>query len=39
MANMSRAKTLKDKPVAERFMGTFKEHKINDKIFQQELFY
>jgi hypothetical protein len=36
---MSRANTPKDNPVAERFMRTFKEHKINDKTFQQELFY
>jgi hypothetical protein len=36
---MSRANTPKDNPVAERFMRTFKEHKINNKTFQQELFY
>jgi len=39
VASMSRANTPKDNPVAERFMRTFKEHKINDKTFQQELFY
>ena len=36
---MSRANTLKDNPVAERFMRTFKKHKINNKTFQQELFH
>lgn len=35
---MSRANTPKDNAVAERFMRTFKEHKINDTTFQQELF-
>ena len=39
VASMSRANTPKDNPVAERFMRTFKEHKINGKTFQQELFY
>ena len=39
VASMSRANTPKDNPVAERFMRTFKEHKINNKTFQQELFY
>jgi putative transposase len=39
VASMSKANTPKDNPVAERFMRTFKEHKINDKTFQQELFY
>ena len=29
----------KDNPVAERFMITFKEYKINDRTFQEELFY
>jgi putative transposase len=38
VASMSRANTPKDNPVAERFMRTFKEHKINNKTFQQELF-
>lgn len=37
--SMSRANTPKDNAVAERFMLTFKEHKINNKTFQQELFY
>lgn len=36
---MSRANTPKDNAVAERFMRTFKEHKINNKTFQQELFH
>lgn len=36
---MSRANTPKDNPVAERFMQTFKEHKIDNKTFQQELFH
>ena len=37
--SMSRANTPKDNPVAERFMRTFKEHKIDNKTFQQELFH
>ena len=37
--SMSRANTPKDNAVAERFMRTFKEHKINNKTFQQELFH
>jgi len=36
---MSRANTPKDNAVAERFMRTFKEHKINNKIFQEDIFY
>lgn len=36
--SMSRANKPKDNPVAERFMRTFKEHKINGKTFQEELF-
>jgi transposase InsO family protein len=39
VASMSRANTPKDNPVAERFMRIFKEHKINGRTFQQELFY
>lgn len=39
MASMSRVNTPKDNPVAERFMRTFKEHQINGRTFQQELFY
>ena len=39
VASMSRANTPKDNPVAERFMRTFKEHKIDGRTFQQELFY
>lgn len=39
VASMSRANTPKDNPVAERFIRTFKEHKINGRTFQQELFY
>jgi integrase len=39
VASMSRPNTPKDNPVAERFMRTFKEHKINDKTFQEELFH
>lgn len=35
VASMSRANTPKDNAVAERFMRTFKEHKINDTTFQQ----
>lgn len=38
-SSMSRANTPKDNPVAERFIRTFKEHKINNKTFQQELFH
>ncbi len=37
--SMSRPNTPKDNEVAERFMRTFKEHKINNKTFQQELFH
>lgn len=37
--SISRANTPKDNAVTERFMRTFKEHKINNKTFQQELFY
>jgi hypothetical protein len=39
VARVSSANTPKDNPVAERFVRTFKEDKINDKTFQQELFY
>lgn len=39
MASISRANTPKDNHVAERFIRTFKEHKINGRTFQQELFY
>ena len=39
VASMSRASTPKDNAVAERFMRTFKEHPINNRTFQQELFY
>jgi transposase InsO family protein len=39
VAIMSRKCKPKDNPVAERFMRTFKEHKINDRTFQEELFY
>jgi transposase InsO family protein/site-specific recombinase XerD len=39
VASMSRPNTPKDNPVAERFMRTFKEHKVNDRTFQKELFY
>ena len=38
-SSMSRANTPKDNPVAEHFIRTFKEHKINNKTFQQELFH
>ena len=37
--SMSRVNTPKDNAVAERFMRTFKEHKIKNKTFQQELFH
>ena len=37
--SMSRANTLKDNAVAELFISTFKEQKINNKTFQQELFH
>jgi hypothetical protein len=36
---MSRASKPRDNSVAERFMRTFKEHVINKKTFQEELFY
>jgi transposase InsO family protein len=39
VASMSRANTPKANPVAERFIRTFKEQKINGRTFQQELFY
>ena len=39
IASMSRMNMPKDNAVSERFMRTFKEHKINNKTFQQELFY
>lgn len=38
LPSMSRANKPKDNAVAERFMRTFKEHKINNKTFQEELF-
>ena len=38
VASMSRINSPKDNAVAERFICTFKEHKINNKTFQQELF-
>lgn len=37
--SMSRAAMPKDNAVDERFMRTFKQHKINDKTFQEELIY
>ncbi len=39
LPSMSRPNKPKDNAVVERFMRTFKEHKINDKTFQEELFY
>ena len=39
VASMSRPSKPKDNPVAERFMRTFKEHKIDGRTFQEELFY
>jgi len=39
LASMSRANSPKDNPVAERFMRTFKEHKIDGKTFQEELYF
>nr|WPV72490.1 hypothetical protein orf159 [Navicula sp.] len=39
IARMSRPSKPKDNPVAEQFMRTFKEHKIDGKTFQEELFY
>ena len=39
VASMSRVNSPKDNPVAERFIRTFKEHRINGKTFQEELFY
>ena len=36
--SMSRVNKPKDNAVVERFMRTFKEHKINNKTFQEELF-
>ena len=38
LPSMSRKASPKDNAVVERFMRTFKEHKINDKTFQEELF-
>jgi len=38
LPSMSRKASPKDNAVIERFMRTFKEHKINDKTFQEELF-
>ena len=35
--NMSKPNTLKDIVVVERFLKTFKEHKINNRTFQEEL--
>ena len=37
LPSMSRANTPKDNAVAERFIRTFKEHKIDNKTFQEEL--
>ena len=39
LPSMSRANTPKDNAVAERFIRTFKEHKIDDKTFQEEIFH
>ena len=39
IGSMSKPNYPKDNAVAERFMRTFKEHKINNKTFQEELFY
>ena len=39
LPSMSRKALPKDNAVIERFMRTFKEHKINDKTFQEELFH
>ena len=39
MVSMSRASTPTDNTVIEQFIRTFKEHKINDRTFQKELFY
>ena len=39
IGSMSRPNYPKDNAVAERFMYTFKEQKINNKTFQEELFY
>lgn len=38
LSSMSRANKPKDNSVVERFIRTFKEHKINNKTFQEELF-
>ena len=38
LPSMSRPNKPKDNAVVERFMRTFKEHKINNKTFQEELF-
>ena len=37
--SMSRVNKPKDNAVVERFMQTFKEHKVNNKTFQEELFH
>ena len=37
VGSMSRANTPKDNAVADRFMRTFKEHKVNGMTFQQQL--
>ena len=37
VSSMSRKAKPKDNPIAERFMRTFKNHKIDEKTFQQEL--
>lgn len=39
LGSMTRANKPKDNAVAERFMRTFKEHKIEGKTFQEELFH
>lgn len=38
VASMSRANSPKDNSVAERFMRTFKEHRIDGRTFQEEIF-
>lgn len=39
VVSISRLNRPKDNAVAKRFMRTFKEHKIHNKTFQEELFY
>lgn len=38
LASLSRENTTTDNAVAERFIGTFKKHKINNTIIEEELF-